>query len=297
MTLSKKRNDPNVRPQWLDTDTFIYQEQITIQKYKKVLESGNENTAMGFSRFITSNEWEEYIKNPFDSGAREQYLQHVSVLRDPRKSKTKKLSPPYGLTFASFTTNVGVVEVKEKRRKIDAGHVNAYVIIPGIVYHLSATLEKRNIHEHVGREKEMQLIQFLCCFGYATRKGQTMMLHVANTHYCHGINETKFLQGCLGYYRIIPVTLFLTTLFNACMTYQEDKTMNLLISALNRFDIGATVQDEIFMNTLGTITIFALISKLEFHAKLTRSCINCLFFLPLHLYLQLDYPGTSTMLL
>ncbi len=143
----------------------------------------------------------------------------------------------------------------------------------------------------------MQLIQFLCHFGYATRKGQTMMLHVAYTHYCHGINETNFLQGCLGYYCIIPVTLFLTTLFNACMTYQEDKTTNLLISALNCFDIGATVPDEIFMNTLGTITIFVLISKLEFHANLTHSRINRLFLLPLHLYLQLDYPGTSTMLL
>ena len=78
--LIKEEYNPNVCPQWLDTDTFTYQEQITIQKYKKILESGNENTAMGFSRFITSNEWEEYIKNSFDSGAREQYLQHVSVL-------------------------------------------------------------------------------------------------------------------------------------------------------------------------------------------------------------------------
>ncbi len=143
----------------------------------------------------------------------------------------------------------------------------------------------------------MQLIQFLCRFGYATRKGQTMMLHVAYTHYCHGINEKKFLQGCLGYYRIIPVTLFLTTLFDACMSYQEDKTTNLLISALNCFDIGATVQDAIFMNTLGMITNFALISKLEFHANLIRSHMNCLFLFPLHLYPQLDYPGTSTMLL
>ncbi len=81
------------------------------------------------------------------------------------------------------------------------------------------------------------------------------------------------------------------------MTYQEDKTTNLLISALNHFDIGATVQDEIFMNTLGTIMNFALISKLEFHANLTRSRINRLFLLPLHLYLQLDYPDTSMMLL
>ena len=122
-----------------------------------------------------------------------------------RKSKTKKLSPPYGLTFASFTTNVGVVEVKEKWRKIDAGHVNAYVIIPGIVYHLSATLEKRNIHEHVGREKEMQLIQFLCCFGYATRKRQTMMLH--------GITVMESMRQ--NFYRVVSVTiaLFLSRCF------------------------------------------------------------------------------------
>jgi hypothetical protein len=102
MTISKKRNNPHVCPQWLDTDTFTYQEQITIQKYKKVLESGNEKTAMGCSRFITSNEWEENIKNPFDSGAREQCLQHVSVLRDPRKSKTKKVITTLWVNICKF---------------------------------------------------------------------------------------------------------------------------------------------------------------------------------------------------
>jgi hypothetical protein len=113
----------------------------------------------------------------------------------------------------------------------------------------------------------MRLIQFLCRYGYATRKGPTVMLHIAYTQYCENINDAKFLQGCCGYYHIIPVTLFLTTMLNACLTYQEDKTMNLLISALNRFDIGATVQDETFMTTLGKNTIFALNSKLEFHKK------------------------------
>ncbi len=115
------------------------------------------------------------------------------------------------------------------------------------------------------------------------------MLHVAHTNYCPGINETKFFQGCVGYYRIIPVTLSLTTLFNACLTYQEDKTTNFLISALNRFDIGVTIPDEIFMNTLGMITNFALISKLEFHAILNlRFVVYHFILLPLHLNLQLD---------
>jgi hypothetical protein len=180
VTYSKRRNNHDVCPQWKDTDTFKYQEQITIQKYTKVLESGNENTTMGFPRFITSPaEWDNYIKNPFNTTARENYLQHVSVLRDLKKGKAKKLYPPYGLTFASFTTDVGVVDVKEKRRKIDAGHVNGYLIMPGIVHHLSASLEKGNIHEYIGKSKEMKLIQFLCRYGYATRKALTLMLHVA----------------------------------------------------------------------------------------------------------------------
>ena len=181
------------------------------------------------------------------------------------------------------------MDVKEKQRKIDAGHVNGYLIMPGIVYHLSASLEKGNIHEYIGKSKEMKLIQFLCWYGYATRKALTLMLHVAHTNYCQKINEMKIFQGCVGYYRIIPVTSFLTTLFNTCLTYQEDKTTNLLISALNRFDIGTTIPDDIFISTLGTITYFALISKLEIHAILKlRFVVYHFILLSLHLNLQLD---------
>lgn len=115
------------------------------------------------------------------------------------------------------------------------------------------------------------------------------MLHVAHTNYCQEINDMKFFQGCVGYYRIIPVTSFLTTLFNTCLTYQEDKMTNLLISALNRFDIGTTIPDDIFISTLGTITYFALISKLEIHAILKlRFVVYHFILLSLHLNLQLD---------
>ena len=108
------------------------------------------------------------------------------------------------------------------------------------------------------------------------------MLHIANTNYCQGINETKYFQGCVGYYRIIPVTLFLTTLFNACLTYQEDKSNNLLIEALNRL--------------LGTIMYFALISKLEFHAILNlRFVVYHFVLISSYLNLQLDSAGTYTM--
>ena len=113
-----------------------------------------------------------------------------------RGGTSKQTYPPYGLTFASFTTDVDVVDVKAKQRKIDASLANAYLIIPGIVYHLSATLDKGNIQEHLGQTKIMKLIQFLCRYGYATKKGpKTVMLHIAYTRYCENINDVKFLQG------------------------------------------------------------------------------------------------------
>ncbi len=74
MNYSKRRNNDDVCPQWMDTDTFKYQENITIQKYTKVLGSDNENAAMGFSRFVTSQEWDNYINNPFNTTERGHYL-------------------------------------------------------------------------------------------------------------------------------------------------------------------------------------------------------------------------------
>ncbi len=46
------------------------------------------------------------------------------------------------------------------------------------------------------------------------------------------LNETKYIQGCFdNVNHIIPVTIFIVMLYNACFTYQEDKSYILLISA------------------------------------------------------------------
>jgi hypothetical protein len=59
-----------------------------------------------------------------------------------------------------------------------------------------------------------------------------------------------FINGCAGKEQIIPVTMFLIMLYNACFMYQNGKTSNLLISALNTINLGASVDHEKFMNTL-----------------------------------------------
>jgi hypothetical protein len=47
--------------------------------------------------------------------------------------------------------------------------------------------------------------------------------------------------------QIIPATLFLVMLIIACFTYQDDKTKILLITAMDRFDLGSAVDDDTFM--------------------------------------------------
>ena len=59
-----------------------------------------------------------------------------------------------------------------------------------------------------------------------------------------------YINGCTGKEQIIPVAMFLVMLYNACFMYQSNKKSNLLISALDTFDLGASVDHEKFMNTL-----------------------------------------------
>ncbi len=59
-----------------------------------------------------------------------------------------------------------------------------------------------------------------------------------------------YINGCAGKEQIVPVTMFLVMLYNAYFMYQKDKKSNLLISALDTYYLGASVDHEKFMNTL-----------------------------------------------
>jgi hypothetical protein len=59
-----------------------------------------------------------------------------------------------------------------------------------------------------------------------------------------------YINGCAGKEQIVPVTMFLVMLYNACFMYQKDKKSNLLVSALDTFDLGASGDYEKIMNTL-----------------------------------------------
>jgi hypothetical protein len=54
----------------------------------------------------------------------------------------------------------------------------------------------------------------------------------------------------MGYDQVIPVTIFLVIMYNACMLYQNNKTTNLLIPTLQRFDMIGKVTDNTFIDTM-----------------------------------------------
>ncbi len=62
--------------------------------------------------------------------------------------------------------------------------------------------------------------------------------------------NATYINGFVGKEQIIPVTMFLVLLYIACFMYQKDNKSNLLISALDTFDLGPKVDHKIYMNTL-----------------------------------------------
>jgi hypothetical protein len=122
--------------------------------------SGTENI-LGYLTLINCAEWTDYVKNPFNHVARQIYLDHTSPPTPSNRHPTRIFTPPFGLTFASFTDDVGVADKKTRTCTINAGHMNVYLIIPGIVYHLSTKLQKGVKYDHLGQDKEVKLIQFL----------------------------------------------------------------------------------------------------------------------------------------
>jgi hypothetical protein len=91
--------------------------------------------------------------------------------------------------------------------------------VPRLVYQLSTKLKKEAIHNRIGKSNEVKLIKFLTRYGYATRAAPFYKLHCAYARYTCNINNVNYMNNCGDWNRIIPVTVFLVMLFNACLMY------------------------------------------------------------------------------
>jgi hypothetical protein len=66
----------------------------------------------------------------------------------------------------TLTSEFGLI--KKKKKLNDVRHMNAFLIVPRIVYSLSTKLEKGALHDRLGQNQEMNLINVITRFGYAT---------------------------------------------------------------------------------------------------------------------------------
>ncbi len=124
--------------------------------------------------------------------------------------------------------------------------------MPRLVYHLSTKLKNDAIHNRIGQAEEVKLIRFLTRYGNATRAAPFCKLHGAYGKYTN-MQNVNYISNCDNWNRIIPVTVFLVMLFNACFMYQPKMDTNLLITSLNGFDYGMSLTDDTFMSTLSKL--------------------------------------------
>jgi hypothetical protein len=73
---------------------------------------------------------------------------------------SKRVMPPYRITFKSITTDVLPI-VKGTQRKLDVCHMNAYQIIPGIVYTLRARLSGILVKDILNDNEMTNAIQYI----------------------------------------------------------------------------------------------------------------------------------------
>jgi hypothetical protein len=67
---------------------------------------------------------------------------------------------------------------------------------------------------------------------------KTPYLKIQGAYSKYGNMMATYINGCGGEEQIIPVTMFLVMLYNACFMYQSNKRSNLLITALDTFNLG-----------------------------------------------------------
>ncbi len=233
-TTKETRTNPKYRPALAKGHTMHYQAACTVKNYKKKNHQykGKDKPAYRYPECLTGAAWDAYTKNPFDFTARKDFLSTIS-LTCIDKTKDTKMTPPYALTFESLTTDVGLVTTYGGR-KIDARHYNGYLIIPRIVYHMASKITNSLVTDHYGNLFKVGIINFIAQFGNYMCKIPYLKIHGAYSKYVD--MTAQYVNGCTGEVQIIPVTMFLVMLYNACFMYQSDKKSNMLITVLDTFD-------------------------------------------------------------
>ena len=105
---------------------------------------------------------------------------------------------------------------------------------------MSLKMKNIRVNELYGNTPEVNMINFIAQYGAQTQNKPYVKIHGSFSHYVE-TNEVIYIIICTGEFQIIPVTIFLVMLYDACFMFQKDKGTNMLIKALDTFDSRADV--------------------------------------------------------
>ena len=158
---------------------IIPQKDTTVNKFKADIFKVEQQdwVAYGYPKCLRGSTWDAYIGNPFNSTARKDFIKTISF---PCMDSTKEttMTPPYGITLDSVTTDVGPIDTGGMR-KVDTRHYNGYLLVPGLVYHMSSIIKKIRINELYGNPIEVGIINCIARYGPNTRLKPFVKLHGA----------------------------------------------------------------------------------------------------------------------
>jgi hypothetical protein len=128
--------------------------------------------------------------------------------------------------------------------------MNAYQIIPRIVDTLRARLSGILVKDILNNIEITNAIQYITRYCYATRSAPFTTMHRTCADY--NITHKPWLNSCEGDNEVIPVTVLLVSMYNACYTFQSnDNRDNLMILELGKLEHGSrgTITEKAFIQT------------------------------------------------
>ena len=233
--------------------TFKIQGQVKKDIHAKNMKQYDDDDyeAYKYCELLKTNKWDKFISDPLNDKAKQDFLDvmtkrnkyTLSELSEEEKKIKINEYPPYAIHWEGMTADVG--GSKNGVRNVDPRFYNGYLMLPSIITMLHAKIKKELPSKIVSYPTNKQMINFTCRYAFLTRAYNQNSTHTAVAEYLPDV-KAEYLNSCKGIYQVIPVAVFIMTLYNACFMFQTDKTDNLIIKALEGFDLTPNIDDNAF---------------------------------------------------
>ena len=246
----KERNDIKHRPV-LDQTFARQKDNISLRCHNEDMKTHgyDDHKCYQYSDKLNGKKWNKYTMDALNPAVRDEFLKTLSS----KNIDGDKVRPPFGLHLQNYTEDYPAETKQNKKLKyLDAPHMNAFLLIPPIATILNAKLQNKPLRNMVNDDKNAKLISYMCRYQFRTKAVTTNKVHPVLMYYKANaeFKTTFFINNLSGNDRCVPVTIFLVSMYNACMLFQDDKTTNLLIATLQRFDMIGKLSDESFIETM-----------------------------------------------